>query len=232
MVQVRQGRPTWLIVDGYNIIGDWTLLREKAEHDVEDARTLLQETLLDYCGYAAHNLVLVFDAYSSRGRMQVYRPITDAPHQIIFTAQGQTADQFIERFVREHPKDRMIVASSDQLIQVMVFSHAERMSARELWVAVEESRKNLRRQIEKSVLPKSSMDERLDDNVAEQLEKIRLGQVVYELPKEREVQEKKNEEVDDGEAAPPKKRRRKRRRPRSKGRRTGSESPGGGKGSA
>ena len=210
----KRGQRTWLIVDGYNMIGAWPILQEKSQRDIEDARDFLKEELLDYCGFTGYELVLVFDAYSSKGRIQIQKPIGEREHQVVYTGQGQTADQFIERFVRDHPKDRMIVASSDQLVQILIFSHAERMSARELLTALTESRQHIRSQIQKARSPKGWMDERLEGSVAEKLEKIRLGEIVYEKPLLRAnppAEEERHEQK------PRKKRRRRKRKGRAAG---------------
>lgn len=53
---------------------------------------------------------------------------------VIYTKEGQTADQYIEKFVLENIKKlRITVATSDGLEQMMVFGQgALRMPAREL----------------------------------------------------------------------------------------------------
>lgn len=128
----------WLIVDGYNVIGAWPELSALAEESLEDARESLLHSLCNHCGYTGQTLMLVFDAHQSRererrellhvGRGKRRRTIGE----MVFTMRGETADNFIEKFVRAHTGEPMTVASSDGLVQVLIFAYATRISAREL----------------------------------------------------------------------------------------------------
>ncbi len=76
--------------------------------------------------------MLVFDAYRVEGRnasVETYHNI-----QVVYTAEAQTADQYIEKFAHKHKKDfRIVVATSDGLQQVIIRgAGAGLLSAREL----------------------------------------------------------------------------------------------------
>ncbi len=191
MAARKQNNPTWLIVDGYNIIGSWPSLKEKA--NIQDARDALSDTLLDYCGFENYRLLLVFDAAAIQGNAHEEIMVPQKEHRIIFTQYGQTADQYIERFVREHEKEPMIVASSDQLIQVMIFSRAVRMSARELYIRINEGRADVKEQTSKLKPSASRLDERIHEDVAKKLELWRLGQ--YEAAEAKEETPIKDQSV-------------------------------------
>ena len=77
-------------------------------------------------------MVVVFDAYKQPGNIgmtEVYGDLT-----VVYTREGQTADQFIEKYVLENvKKQRITVATSDGLEQMMIFGQgALRMPVREL----------------------------------------------------------------------------------------------------
>lgn len=207
---------SWLIVDGYNIIGDWDELRDLSQKDIAAARDHLADTLLDYCGHTGQNLLLVFDAHSgTQGeRSQL---LTEAGlHRLVYTGRGQTADQYIERFVREVDGE-LYVASSDGLIQVMIASHASRLSAQDLRKALHrEEEKRAQRYIEQS-WKKAGLGTLLDKEAIQALEKLRQG--LYDdpyVPKENENTSEDADSMANTVAPSPKKRKPRNRRRRKK----------------
>jgi len=121
-----------LLIDGYNVIFAWEELKEMSTLNLEAARNLLIETLQNYQGYTGETMVVVFDAYKQPGNIgmtEVYGDLT-----VVYTREGQTADQFIEKYVLENvKKQRITVATSDGLEQMMIFGQgALRMPVREL----------------------------------------------------------------------------------------------------
>lgn len=137
----------YLIVDGYNVIGAWPDLAALAEEDFAAAGDYLADMLASHCGFTGEQLVLVFDAHQTRrtqtmeeifvGRGKRKRPVGT----VVYTRKGETADNFIERFVRQHEGEDMTVVSGDRLVQVLTFAYASRMSARELQAAVRKTAK-------------------------------------------------------------------------------------------
>lgn len=121
-----------LLIDGYNIIFAWETLKEMSKVNLESARSLLIEVLQNYQGYTNEKIILVFDAYKQPGNIGSSENYGDLT--VIYTKEGQTADQYIEKFVLENIKKlRITVATSDGLEQMMVFGQgALRMPAREL----------------------------------------------------------------------------------------------------
>lgn len=121
-----------LLIDGYNVIFAWDELKEMSELNLEAARSLLIETLQNYQGYTGEAMIVVFDAYKQPGNIgmtEKYGQLT-----VVYTREGQTADQYIEKYVLENVKKQKItVATSDGLEQMMIFGQgALRMPAREL----------------------------------------------------------------------------------------------------
>lgn len=167
----------YLIVDGYNIIGGWEELRVLAKESLADARDALADTLLNYCGFCGKTLVLVFDAHGVNQPQRQIPLVREGGHHIVFTKRGQTADQYIERFVRSHAGARMSVASSDSLLQVMVLSHASRISARELELAVQDCVRIVRGDMVPASRKKRDVAQRLDRESYEKLDKMRRGEM-------------------------------------------------------
>ena len=121
-----------LLVDGYNMIFAWEELKDMADSSLENARSMLIETLANYQGYCGTRIIVVFDAYkrpANPGSIENYGSL-----QVVYTREGETADQYIEKFVLENVKKlHLTVATSDGLEQMMVFGQgALRLSAREL----------------------------------------------------------------------------------------------------
>ena len=124
--------PVCMIVDGYNMIYGWEDLKELSRQDLYAAREKLIDRLSDYMGYTGYKMLVVFDGYKVRDNIGT--EIRRGNMTIVYTRADLTADAYIEKAAHELKKEyRMIVATSDALIQNAVFSQgASRMSAREL----------------------------------------------------------------------------------------------------
>ena len=142
-VTIRQPKEKYLIVDGYNIIFAWETLAETAKNDLDAARRRLQDILSSYAGFTKCHLVLVFDSYRQPGgeknRTQGI--------QVVYTQQGQTADQYIQDLAAQIGSSYTVrVATSDSLVQLSAFrSGVLRMSARELLEEVERAAEEMQK---------------------------------------------------------------------------------------
>lgn len=168
----------YLIVDGYNIIGAWPDLREKALRDLEEARDRLIEILADYQGYTGTKIILVFDAHQVPGlgvQMKQHRL------DIRYTKEKETADECIERLVTSliQRGRRIQVATSDNVEQWVIFGRgALRLPARELQTQVEETRSHIQRNIQssqESTRSRNTFDHRIGGDLREILERWRRG---------------------------------------------------------
>ena len=138
-----------LIVDGYNIIFAWDELKKLAETSLELARGRLADILCNYQGYKKNEIILVFDAYKVKensGKIIHYHNI-----DIIYTKEQQTADAFIEAISYQTAgKYQVRVATSDGMEQIVILTNgAARMTARELYKDVEETKKEIEKQAER-----------------------------------------------------------------------------------
>ncbi len=136
----------YLLVDGYNIIFAWPELKALADENLDAARIRLLDTLCNYQGVSNKRIIVVFDAYRVEGRREMiadYHTIS-----VVFTAEAQTADHYIEKFARDHGlKLRITVATSDGLQQVIIRgAGCHLLSARELKEVVDQTLEQLETQ--------------------------------------------------------------------------------------
>ena len=129
-----------MIVDGYNVIGNWPeLAKLKAEDHFDVARDRLLDILAEYRSHENAKMIVVFDAMYVPGIGKSY---AKWDLQVVFTKEDETADSYIERIAGEL-NDRLTqvtVATSDLAEQWVVFSQgALRTSARELYKSIEKT---------------------------------------------------------------------------------------------
>ncbi len=131
-----------LLIDGYNIIHFWPELKVLL-NDVgyEAARSRLIDIISDYSAHSNYETIIVFDAHMIKGGMR--HEENYALIKVVFTAENETADRYIESFV--HKQDvrlrNVYVATSDSAEQTVIFgSGGARLSARELLRMVNESK--------------------------------------------------------------------------------------------
>lgn len=117
--QPKKSEEEYLLVDGYNVIHAWEELAELAEDNLDGARGKLLDILCNYQGIRNCNLIVVFDAYRVKGHIA---EVTDYHNiHVVFTAEAETADQYIEKFAHENGrKYRVTVATSDGLEQIII----------------------------------------------------------------------------------------------------------------
>lgn len=131
----------YLIVDGYNIIYAWPELNEAKEDSLEYARAKLVEILANYASLSGQEVVLVFDAYRQKKRIDRAEKIDGI--EVIYTRYGETADTLIERLAGELVrKGAVYVATSDWAEQGVVFGRgAYRITPEELRIQVDQVKK-------------------------------------------------------------------------------------------
>ena len=165
----------WLIVDGYNVINSWTDFAKLRKDNLEHARDLLREKILEYAVFKGYIGLLVFDAQEVQGSAEEenYGAVT-----VIYTDEGETADSWIERKTYELNKngDKVFVVTSDYAEQINILgSGAYRISAREF----KEEYKRAKKQIEEKVHATASgtgrneLGGRLHEHVRAHFEKLR-----------------------------------------------------------
>ncbi len=179
----RSSTPVTLLVDGYNIIGIWSTLRDIRDRDgLEAARRDLIESLVNYSAYHGYEAQVVFDSQyrNSRGMREVISRNL-AAH---YTDFNQTADTYIEKLcaVRARQRapfaSRTIVATSDRAQQLTVVGYgAEWMSADQLQLDVKATQQRMRRR-QRSKPKRASrpfLGSRLDPIAQQRLAQLRRG---------------------------------------------------------
>ncbi len=164
-----------LIIDGYNIIGAWDELERLKKRSISEARDRLLEILTEYQAYSGDRVIVVFDALHVKG-LESKQEIGNL--EVIFTKEKETADESIERLVKEvkHVKNKVYVATSDYAEQRTVFGRgALRISARELLIAVRDLDTNIANDLGSLSRIESPSKARLSKEVLAELEKMRRG---------------------------------------------------------
>ena len=138
----------YLLVDGYNIIFAWDQLKELAKVNIDAAREALIEILSNYQGYKKCHVIVVFDAYRVKGGERHFEKYDNV--DVVYTAEAETADMYIEKTAHEKAKDFLVrVATSDRLEQmIIVGSGAFKISADEFKLEVEQAKFEICRMIE------------------------------------------------------------------------------------
>ena len=111
--------PEDYIVDGYNLIFAWDELKKLAEKGLDYARTQLEHRLQNFAAFTGRRVMLVFDGYRVPGGTGSEE--ARAPLEIVYTAENETADMYIERYLTERKKkESAVVVSNDNLIRLCV----------------------------------------------------------------------------------------------------------------
>ena len=168
----------YLLVDGYNIIFSWDELAKIALDSMPAARQKLCDILCDYQGIKGKNFIVlvVFDAHlveGGLGSVTEYHNIT-----VVYTKEAETADNYIEQASKVlSRKDKVIVATSDNLEQVIIISHgARRMSAADLLEDIRYVKDQLsERYLNNQPVKNNPLESLLDKETAKKLDAMRYG---------------------------------------------------------
>ncbi|MBR0142868.1 MAG: NYN domain-containing protein [Clostridia bacterium] len=143
------GGPTWLLVDGYNIIFAWDELAALAKENLEHARSVFIDRMRNFQGFLSSPVIVVFDAYKVKGNPGSVERCGDLA--VVYTKEAETADMYIEKVTRELGKRHKVrVATSDGLEQIIILSHgAMRLPASEFHDEVTAAEEAIRELIKK-----------------------------------------------------------------------------------
>lgn len=99
-----------LVVDGYNVIGDWDELNRLKVKDIGQARNRLIELLAEYKAFTGNRVIVVFDALYVKG---VESRKSKNNVEVIYTKEDETADECIERQIKslKNVKNQVYVAT-------------------------------------------------------------------------------------------------------------------------
>ena len=164
----------YLIVDGYNIINDWTDLKEETIQSLESARIKLVDIMSEYQAYKEILVIVVFDAHyvkNSREKHEFFHGV-----EIVYTKEFESADTYIEGYIASIPMNYNVkVATSDWAEQLIILGlGATRVSARELREEVIEMKKSMNKKfINKNSYNGNLLEHSLSQNILLKLERLR-----------------------------------------------------------
>ncbi|MFW2489408.1 NYN domain-containing protein [Clostridium chromiireducens] len=167
-----------IFVDGYNVINSWPNLKQKKDFSFEDARQTLIDILHNYGVFKACRIIVVFDAHKVTGSLEKKEEV-NKHISVIFTKDGETADNYIEKKVNTlGRKHEIVVVTSDNLEQQTIFQRgAVRMSSLEFYNEVVKVEKSIKIKADKNRnIHKNSIGDNIDDEIAKILEEIRRSQ--------------------------------------------------------
>ncbi|MDN7243727.1 NYN domain-containing protein [Planococcus sp. N028] len=165
-----------LLVDGYNIIGDWMELKELKKDKLADARDRLIEQMAEYRSYKGWRVIIVFDAHLVPG-IEAKNKHHDV--EVIFTRESETADERIEKLASslKTRRDQIYVATSDSTEQSVIFAKgALRISARELEIEMVEIQKKITKRVKEIQEQRKPSKLPLTEEIEEIFEKWRRGE--------------------------------------------------------
>lgn len=167
----------WLLIDGYNVINNWQEFKVLREESLEHAREMLLAAAAEYGAFKGQQVILVFDAQEVPGLAQEENR---GGLSLVFTAEGETADSWIERRAYELTKERrkVFVVTSDFAEQIVVLGvGAYRISAREFhedYLLVKKQIRERSGQIPAKVT-RSEVGNRINGDILTKLEYLRRG---------------------------------------------------------
>lgn len=160
---------SYLILDGYNLIGALDRYAERRTGDFDASRELLINDALKAAGWTGREIILVFDAHRSPEPART-EALAGGAVRVIYSAPGESADDVIERLL-DRPEDRLTVYTADFALQRTALSRgAGRATPREFADLIDElpaltRYPELRR--------RSSLGDRLTPEVRRKLEELR-----------------------------------------------------------
>ena len=174
-----------LLVDGYNIIGDWSDLKKARDRDgLEVARRELIECLINYSASVAYRTKVVFDAHYQDTPRSTEKHTSGL--SVHYTAFAETADTYIEKFCAafdrkkyQQESTRLIVATSDRAQQLTVVGYgaewrSAQMLAREVEHMASKVKSRTKKQRKKKP-PSRFLFNALDPAAQQRLRQMRKG---------------------------------------------------------
>lgn len=164
-----------LLVDGYNVLNAWPEFAELVNEDLEYARERLISDLSELRALSGLSIFVIFDAHHVKGGVE--KQEERGGIKIIYTKEGETADQWIERFAaryRANPQSETIplfVTTFDWLEQRIVAAQgAYRITPTELRIEMQRLKRE-EKKFHKPVFDRLS----LDNYLTEQMRRIFEG---------------------------------------------------------
>ncbi len=103
----------WVLVDGYSVLHSWPQLQQMVGRSLERRREALVNVLNQYADHSGRRVTVVFDGYAAKFKPELLAEARQGI-EVLFSNQGKTADDVIERLVAESPdSSSILVVTSD-----------------------------------------------------------------------------------------------------------------------
>ena len=163
-----------LLVDGYNVIGAWSVPRAE-RLSIEESRERLVHMIADYAGFSGEEVVVVFDGHYTDRTTRSHRNAHGV--EVVFTRHGESADNYIEAACAAAPRWRAVrVATSDAIEQTVTLGRgAVRISSREFLMELAQVRSAGRGRMREERVSRGDILSRLPPHQRELFDKMRRG---------------------------------------------------------
>lgn len=163
------------MIDGYNVINNWKEFKTVREDNLEHAREMLLAVASEYAAFKGQEVILVFDAQEVQG---MSNEESRGGARTVFTAEGETADSWIERKAYGLAKEgnKVFVVTSDYAEQIVILGvGAYRISAREFHEEYLTVKKQILERNSREIKGKArnEVGNRLKEDVLSKLERLR-----------------------------------------------------------
>lgn len=161
----------YLFIDGYNIINQWSYYKDMSRN-IENSRIKLIELLVEYQAYRGIKVIIVFDAHLVKGSLEKKEKVDGI--EIVYTKEHETADSYIEKQIDKIGRyERVQVATSDNSIQQIVLARGgTRISAQEMIMELENTKKNIRTITDTPRQKGTNIDQIIDPETLRKLQKL------------------------------------------------------------
>lgn len=162
------------LVDGYNVIGSWTELKE-LKGDIEKARDVLIDIVMEYGAFEQLEICIVFDACFTNNDLT--EEMLTEYCSIVYTGNSETADSYIERksYGLVKAGREVYVVTSDGMEQSVVLGiGAYRISSSEFYREIKAAKKLLCEEYNDSnLINRIEIHEKIDFETLTKMEKLR-----------------------------------------------------------
>lgn len=172
---MKNGKREHFIIDGYNVINDWSELI-KIKDNLEFARDKLVDILTEYGVFQQYDITIVFDAFFT-----VYSESYEQINEnlvIIYTDEGETADSYIEKLAYSLVRQgiEVYVVTSDYAEQTVILgAGAYRVSSREFRKDIKKTKKKIEEEyIHNPIsLSRRELGSRIKEDIARKMDEFR-----------------------------------------------------------
>ncbi|MBA2691755.1 MAG: NYN domain-containing protein [Rubrobacter sp.] len=160
---------SYLILDGYNVIGGITRYRTAATGGLDESRELLINDALKAAGWTGSDIVIIFDAHRSSEPLREELRAGGAV-RLVFSGPGQSADDVIERLLPRLSGAVTLYTADFALQRAALARGAVRATPREFQALLNELPAVTRNPDKPS---RSRVSDRLSEKTLEELEEVR-----------------------------------------------------------